>query len=568
MPIHRRQVLGAGFAALALGSARAFGARMGAPPGRGRLRDPGALGDPRLALTDLGATVRVGGLPFAPWFTGDDFPDPESVPFHYLGGGPLPAPQERVDVAIVGGGLSGLATAYMLRERRPVLFDLRPRFGGNALGETWREARYSLGSAYVITPDRGSFLERLYTSLGLTSVQRTSAPPDPVEVGGVVRSDFWSGAGTSPEEARVFRRYAEVVTAMAEERYPEIPLAQDVAEADAVRRLDLLQFREDLEQQMGVALTPRLAAAVQGYFYSSFGAGMEEISAAAGWNFLAAEEYGRLVFPGGNSALAGALWDGLRESALSGGEPQRLLRPGCRVVDVRRDGHSYRVTWIDQQGAPRALLARQVVMAGAKQIVKHVLQDVATKDPRKMAAMNAVETMPYVVANVLLDAPVQRDFYDLFLVGDELAFPMTPGAFEAASRPVDIVNGNYALASGTPRSALTFYWPLPWFTARFSLLVNDPWERYSAASVDTVRHGLALLGVADSAVRQVRLTRWGHAMPLARPRFIAGGHAEALVRPFDGAVHFVNQDNWALPAVENSLLDAAATATRVLEALA
>jgi len=162
---------------------------------------------------------------------------------------------------------------------------------------------------------------------------------------------------------------------------------------------------------------------------------------------------------------------------------------------------------------------------------------------------------------------VHRDFYDLFLVRDELAFPMTPQAFEVASRPIDIVNGNFALQPDTPRSVLTFYWPLPWPTARFALLVNDPWTRFAEASVETIRHGLGLLGVADSAVRQVRLTRWGHAMPLAKPDFIAGGHAEALLRPFEDGVHFANQDNWALPAVENSLLDAALVAERVRTAL-
>ncbi len=104
-------------------------------------------------------------------------------------------------------------------------------------------------------------------------------------------------------------------------------------------------------------------------------------------------------------------------------------------------------------------------------------------------------------------------------------------------------------------------------TARFALLLNHPWTRVAEASVETIRHGLDLPGVADSAVRQVRLTLWGHAMPLAKPDFIAGGHAEALLRPFEDGVHFANQYNWALPAVENLLLDAALVAERVRTAL-
>jgi hypothetical protein len=570
----RRQLVGGGFAALGIGAGQLMGAgAFGCGSAATRASALGAgLGasdasSPFLTLGPSTEVTRVGGLPFARWFTGDDFQTPEEVPFHHAFNGPFPAPIESVPVVVVGGGLSGLAAAYLLRDLRPVLFELRPRYGGNALGEAWQETRFSLGSAYVITADEGSFLARLYDALGLRRVERSSFPPDPVEIGGTIESAFWSGQGLGSDEQRVFRRYAEVVAHMAENNYPEIPLTGDPVADEEVRRLDRLTFRQDLEQQMGVRMTPRLAAAVQGYFYSSFGSGMETISAASGWNFVAAEEYGRLVFPGGNASMAWALWDALRTQELRAGAPARMLRAGARVVDVRRDGGGFRVTWIDASGGVRALLARQVVMAGAKQIVKGVLQGVEQQDPRKFAAMEAVETQAYVVANVLLESPVHRDFYDLFLVRDELTFPMTPEAFEVASRPIDIVNGNFALQRDTPRSALTFYWPLPWPTARFALLVNDPWTRFAEASVETIRHGLGLLGVADSAVRQVRLTRWGHAMPLAKPDFIAGGHAEALVRPFDGGVHFANQDNWALPAVENSLLDAALVAERVRVAL-
>ena len=57
-------------------------------------------------------------------------------------------------------------------------------------------------------------------------------------------------------------------------------------------------------------------------------------------------------------------------------------------------------------------------------------------------------------------------------------------------------------------------------------------------------------------MRQVRLTRWGHAMPIPRPGYIANGLVETAHRPIGNNLYFVNQDNWALPAVENSLLDA------------
>lgn len=120
-----------------------------------------------------------------------------------------------------------------------------------------------------------------------------------------------------------------------------------------------------------------------------------------------------------------------------------------------------------------------------------------------------------------------------------------------------MLRGDYQHEHG-PRSVLTLYWPLSWPSARFTLLLNDPWQHYTGLLVPQIRRMLSLLDVPESAVRQVRLTRWGHAMPIPRPGLIANGTVETAHRPLGNNVYFVNQDNWALPAVENSLLDAKA----------
>ncbi len=549
----RRKFLQSGLGALGWGLA----AKSGLATSPAIPTPPLFLGQsPILSVPASPQSVLVDGLPFAPWFFGDDFVDPQSIPFHVSFSGSLPAPSEEVDVAIVGGGISGLTTAYLLRRHDPVLFELRPRYGGNALGERWRGTSYSLGSAYVIEPDPGTFPYRLYRRLGLSHLKRRSFPPDPMEVGGVFREDYWTGAGFGPAEAQAFRRYAEVVTGVSETEYPEIPLSPDPVLAEAGRELDRSDFRTNLELRMGMPLTPFLAAGIQAYFYSSFGVGMEQISAASGWNFVAAEEYGRWVFPGGNAGLAWALWRELRGGAASRPpSAPSLHRTNARVVDVRRVGSRVHVTWVDETSAVRTLRARHVVMAGSKHVCKYVLHDLPALDPPKYAAMQQLETSAYLVANVLLDAPIERDFYDLFLIGDT-TFPMTSGAFESASRPVDVLTGHYARDANLPRGVLTFFWPLPYPAARFSLLLNDPWQHYASLFVPRLHAALATLNVPASSVRQIRMARWGHAMPIAAPGLIADGVTDELRRPFQDLIHFANQDNWALPAIENSLADA------------
>ena len=221
------------------------------------------------------------------------------------------------------------------------------------------------------------------------------------------------------------------------------------------------------------------------------------------------------------------------------------------------------MTFKDAQGDFHSLLARRVVMACSKHIAKYMLPDLLALDPEKDSAMRSVENRAYVVANVLLDARLGRDFYDVFLLGDG-NFPMDPGQVRLRSRVVDMLNGGFARPDPARPSVLTLYWPLPWPRARFTLIDLEPaWQDYAARLVPQIDAMLSLLDIRRRAVRQVRLTRWGHAMPIASPGFIANGLAHHVRRPFADRIYFVNQDNWALPAFETCLLEAKTWAAEI-----
>jgi len=571
----RRRFLQSGLQAFALGllGSRALARTLrdsveqpGRDPDRGESSSARRAGWPSsrpfLEVARRPPSVLVHGLPFAQGFSGDTW-DYATIPFHrtendFPGGSPPPV-TESVDVAIVGGGLSGLATAYMLRHRHPVLFELRPRFGGVSAGETWEKVHYSLGGAYFIAPDEGSSLEDLYRELSLDRVYRLSpGGEDPVELGGVIRRDFWTGAGLGADERLAFRRYAEIVRYFAEDSYPDIPL--DESQDNAwILELDRRSLREDLETRMGMPIPPLLAAGIQAYCYSSFGTGWDWISAASGWNFLAAEEYGRWVCPGGNAWVADVLWKRLVRAYRSAGGDALLgrLRANQRVVDVRPiPGNRVQVTYKDESGTYRSLAARKVVMACSKHIAKHLLPGLEANDPDKFEAMSSVTTCSYLVANVLLESPIEAEFYDVFLMGDG-SFPMDEAQAAARVPVVDLLDGAFTRPASSRRNVLTLYWPLPWPSARLSLLELEPaWQEYANRLAPQVEAMLALLDVPRRAVRQVRMSRWGHAMPIASPEFIASGLAQHVRRPYLENVYFVNQDNWALPAFETCLLEA------------
>ena len=149
------------------------------------------------------------------------------------------------------------------------------------------------------------------------------------------------------------------------------------------------------------------------------------------------------------------LWQRLRqlEHRVRPGCRPHYLRGRCRVIDVRPCGDRLQVTYYDADQNLRSISARFVIMAGSKHVAKHVLFDLEHWDYDKLQAMNQLETLPYLVVNVLLNAPIERDFYDCFLLGDGIHYPMNGEDLEHNPIVTDMLRGDNT--SEGPRSVLT-----------------------------------------------------------------------------------------------------------------
>lgn len=558
----RREFIGTGLAAVALGllghrgTGQLLAQHAGANRGIASSIKPILSLQPNLAPRP----VVIGGYPFAPHFDGD-WPEEQSHPPFIVVKEP-PKPSESADVVIVGGGLSGLAAAYMLRDHRPIVLERLARFGGASQGEHWVDTSYSLGGAYFIAPDKGSSLELLYGELGLDEIARIDQGANPAELNGAIIDDFWTWAGIPEKDRPAFEAYRGLVQHYAEQ-YPEIPLPEK--DADWILDLDRVSLKDHIETALGGPAPDLLASAIQAYCHSSFGAGWEEISAASGWNFIAAEEYGRWVLPGGNAELAERLWQRLAEDDRRLGTDS--LRANAGVMDVRLTKGGAIVTYREEDGALRSILARKVVLACPKYIAKFIIHDLPLLDLEKRDAIDQMDYRAYVVANVLLHAPIKRDFYDLFLLGKGI-YEGPWSDPEAFTRVTDVVSGHYARKGPNERSVLTLYWPLPWDTARFTLTpIASPLETYAARLAPQLDGILGLFGLTKKAVDQVRLIRWGHAMPIASPGFLAEERWLKVRRPIADTIFFIEQDNWALPAVETCLLEAETWAAEITTSL-
>jgi len=453
-------------------------------------------------------------------------------------------------LAIVGGGLSGLATAYLLRDAKPLLLEQAARFGGNSKGESWQGIDYSIGAAYFLKPENSLPYYAMLDELGVLQLANTPQEAAPVELRGSLVEDWWTnGYPGETQEGRsqrtLLRTYFETTFAAETAPYPDIPLVGGEAD-QLVLALDEQNFLEHLEQKVGGPLVPVIRTALEHYCWSSMGCSMSEVSAAAAMNFYCAE-FGELeVCPGGNAAVAERILEALAREL-----PTENLRANSAVLEVNASGQGVELLWADERGELHKATADAAVLACPKFIVKRILGDI---EPERLEAIESLSYRAYLVANVCLDRDCGRQLYDMYLLSEGSSRDAVADSLR--QQATDVIFANFG-QSAKGQCVLTLYRPLPFDGARGLILADERFAHYQEEFRQQVSNQvLPLLGLSSADIRDIRIARWGHPLPVARQGFYRQRTYEKLREPHRGKVFFVQQDNWALPAFETALSEA------------
>ncbi len=461
-------------------------------------------------------------------WTGDSF-----APMHSIRdekwNRPLPTPERRVEVAVVGGGIAGLAVASMLDDLDLVLLEREAEPGGNAKSGSWRDVDYALGSAYFVDVS-GPFGE-FYERLGVVP-SPVPGPTDRMLTGVPGSPDALEGALQKP--IAELREHLAAVAASPD--YPKIPIGDATAAALALDRISFLDY---LKQQH---VEPSLFGLIDAYCYSALGAGASEVSAYAGVNFYS-EIAGRIfAFPGGNAVLARTMVDRVSRA----GAGRLVTGAAVFAVEPAEDGLA-RVGWFDaaRQGEPRCIAARWVVVAAPFFFAGRILRGI---EPKVAAAMTGLSQGSYLVANCCFEGRVAASAYDSW----------TPGN-PAFSDVVDATATLPAESRPAGQSVLTVYAPFrdP-ARGRELLLAGD-----RKALADPIVAELKRLlpdAFATAQLAEVRLTRWGHQHLISRPGMIA--QMRAMPKRF-GNVLLAHSDGQGMPAIESAIAEALRAAAAI-----
>jgi protoporphyrinogen oxidase len=459
-------------------------------------------------------------------------------------------PREKTKVVIVGGGMSGIISAHQLKKHNPIVLERADRFGGNAKGESWRGLDYSIGAAYFMEADDGSPIDQFYKDLGIYSIVRAKNEDDPILFKNQILKNFWEGE-TDPEAKDQFqflaKYFKEVNEGKNDRQYPEIPPAPG-KEREFVDKLDSTDFIFHIQETLKIPrIHPHIMTMLEHYCWSTFATPASEMSAAVALNAFAAE-FGKVyVAAGGNARIA----EHIMEKSLDQIHVDNF-RAQSLVFKVKVEKNCVAV-YYETAGEIKAIEAEYVVMACPKFVVKHILQDL---EPERLQALQKFSYNSYLVANVLLDKEISQDYYDLYLLGDGKVNTEDITESTLNHKVTDVVFANYACKTKN-QGILTLYRGFPFTGARATILSDKSWEDYNKEFQQQINEQiLPALGLSSNDVEELRIARWGHPMPVAKPGMIAQKIVDKAFQPFADRVYFVEQDNWVTPAIETCLGEA------------
>ena len=427
-----------------------------------------------------------------------------------------PAPGAHYDIAILGGGVSGLTAAYLLRDQDFILLEKEPHWGGNAYLQEYEGQAFATGAAFTGKDDSAS---RLSKEIGLEPLPVDS--PDGTIVGGIFVPDTWrSGLEHLPYRRTVIDGF---------KKFREEMLRIDMKAKAQAKELDLMAWSHFLR-----GYPPEVIAWCDGFGRSNWGGSSSETSAMIGVGSIqelaTAGPDDRATFPGGLGAITRRL-----AAILSRSHAERMCS-GAAVVAVEQGRGHVGVTYV-RDGKVQSLEAKAVIVALPKFFARRI---VAGLPAAQSQAMAKIQYAPYAVVNLIFDRPVFNGGYDTWCPGNAFT---------------DFIVADWVIRNQPGykqrNNILTCYMPLP--QANRAELLSEDQCRELAAKVLT--DFCKLFPKMDASPVEVQFYRRGHPMMISAP----GNYTELLPiarRPME-RVFFANTDSEGAVSSTDSAITAA-----------
>ncbi len=457
-----------------------------------------------------------------------------------------------VDAAIIGGGPSGLATAWKLKRSGLTNFRILEKeetFGGLCRGAHEYGNTFCFGAHYGDVPEpHQAYLIELYKDLGVvTDIDRRGFPivcPDyilkPPENnlyvnGEWIANDYPFPLASKTDVAELKRFKSEVLTWSywrdAAGRRALGPPLTTVSSNPRVRRLDRITMSAYLKERKFTSKLLRWYVNI--WLIDEYGTTIDNCSAWCGLDYFRQyDTSSEHQIPG--KQISWPMGLGFLTRKMAEQLPIETKMPSCIAVRVENRKTHVRILYYDiVQKAFAAIHARQAVFAVPKVQARYVIPELIS------AGRTEFESIPYApwitaVAHLkqLFDfgngeAAWENTIYDSWTLG--------------------YVYNMHQSKSRKNACAITIYACLPHLPARERReLLTYGWEYWARILYEELRIAHPEI---SGLIRRLDIWKWGHPMRQTTPGCLWGEQTRRMQRPL-GRIHFGHADVTGLPVIE------------------
>lgn len=449
---------------------------------------------------------------------------------------PVPAPstataEETHEVVVVGAGLSGLTSAWRLRDRDVIVLEKDPRPGGKMKGEEWEGIHYTQGPAYFVWPDGD--VAQLLKEIDLKPVQ-IPEPTNAVLIDGkVVQNPWTTGIDELPfpkeTRERLRKAFKEMHQLASDIRVPARASDPKLLELDRVPALEYFA-------QYG----PEMRRIIDPYIRSCFAIEPDEVSALGAISFFACEFDKSYTFEGGLPAVPVRIAERLGPGK---------VRYGAFVSEIEPLKDGVRVTYRDTvTGKVSTIRAQAAIVTIAQNVAKYLIKGLSEE---RRDIMSRVYHGGYAVAAIKTNKVVYDGSFDFWLLDGPVTDVIVADW---------VARGGKADPKGAPprKAVLTAYMPLG-VAGRAELLTkgNDAIKERFISALEPKLPGLR------ESLAGVDVFYHGHGMHVAFPGYITEVTPK-LAEPVQGRIFFAGVE-LDLPALECAIWSGVEAAKQVRE---